>query len=169
MDKCQRLPSSKPDFEAIAENSADVILQVSLDGIAQYASSASLRMFGYRPDEIVGRSAKDFVHPDDLHRIQTAFSSYRSGTSGGEATQFRMRSKDGATIWVEEHARLVTQHNGSDPSSVVIILRDISGMKLLEQRLEALANTDGLTGLLNRRTFDEGAACRVGKDSLGKR
>jgi diguanylate cyclase (GGDEF)-like protein len=37
----------------------------------------------------------------------------------------------------------------------VIVLRDVTERKLLEDRLSAMAMTDGLTGLANRRAFDE--------------
>jgi diguanylate cyclase (GGDEF)-like protein/PAS domain S-box-containing protein len=143
------------DFRAIAESSADVILQVGLDGVAQYASGASVRVFGYKPSEIVGRTAAEFIHPEDLPRVQHALASYRAGTSTGGTVEFRMRRKDGTLAWVEERAHVIKAQDHSAARAVVIVLRDISERKRLEQQLRDLANTDGLTGLMNRRHFDE--------------
>jgi diguanylate cyclase (GGDEF)-like protein len=65
-----------------------------------------------------------------------------------------MVRKDGTIIWVEGSGRMVSD---PDKGSVdfVIVMRDITERKALETKLSALALTDGLTGLANRRAFDE--------------
>ena len=154
----RREPATRPsavDYRLLAESSADVILQVGLDGVAQYASPASFRLFGYHGHEMVGRTAADFVHPDDVKLIQAAFARYRAGESDGESLEFRMRKKDGTLVWVEERAHVIRDHEGGPAKAMVILLRDVTDRKQLEQQLEALAKIDGLTGLLNRRAFDE--------------
>jgi diguanylate cyclase (GGDEF)-like protein len=42
-----------------------------------------------------------------------------------------------------------------EPSEIVLVMRDVTERKKLEAQLSALALTDSLTGLLNRRAFDE--------------
>ncbi|MCL7945415.1 sensor domain-containing diguanylate cyclase [Marinobacter sp. ATCH36] len=43
----------------------DVVCVVDIDGRFLSVSAASERVFGYRPDEMIGRTAFDFMHPDD--------------------------------------------------------------------------------------------------------
>jgi len=52
--------------QRIFDTSLDLILVVDRRGEFLRASPSSLAILGYRPDELIGRSAKEFVHPDDL-------------------------------------------------------------------------------------------------------
>lgn len=54
-------------FKALVENVAEVISIINRSGEFVYRSPATERMFGYMPAEYVGKSAFDFVHPDDLN------------------------------------------------------------------------------------------------------
>jgi diguanylate cyclase (GGDEF)-like protein len=61
--------------------------------------------------------------------------------------------KDGCHVWLENKVRLLANDNGK--LQVIICTRDITQRKLLEDRLAQLALLDGLTGIYNRRAFDE--------------
>jgi diguanylate cyclase (GGDEF)-like protein len=56
---------------------------------------------------------------------------------------------------VESNTRLVRDPATGAPSDLVLTLRDISLKKQIETELAALARTDGLTGVANRRAFDD--------------
>jgi diguanylate cyclase (GGDEF)-like protein len=55
---------------------------------------------------------------------------------------------------MEMNARLVRDSAGAI-IEIVAAMRDVSDRKVLEDKLAALAMTDGLTGIANRRAFDE--------------
>jgi len=74
----------------------------------------------------------------------------------------RVRKRNGEYLWVEAALRVVHDPGAGVPSGILNIVRDISERKRSEQQLqdayravEALALTDGLTGLANRRRFDQ--------------
>ncbi|HEY7775533.1 MAG TPA: GGDEF domain-containing protein, partial [Kineobactrum sp.] len=54
-------------------------------------------------------------------------------------------------------------------SEYIVELRDVSHRKALEARLEQLATRDHLTGLLNRRAFDDLAAREIGRSQRHQR
>ena len=53
-------------YRVLAENSIDMIGVSDLEGTLVYVSPSSLTLFGFQPEEMVGRSGFDFIHPDDL-------------------------------------------------------------------------------------------------------
>ena len=57
------------DFRALVESPQDIITVIEQGGIIRYESPAVRRMLGYEPDENVGNSGLDLVHPDDRDRV----------------------------------------------------------------------------------------------------
>jgi diguanylate cyclase (GGDEF)-like protein len=66
----------------------------------------------------------------------------------------RVRRKDGTVVWLEVSPNLVLDPKTGEPRETILVLRDITERKRLEQKLEEMALTDGLTGLANRHAFD---------------
>jgi diguanylate cyclase (GGDEF)-like protein/PAS domain S-box-containing protein len=139
----------------LADNTTDVITRLGPDLRHEYVSPASSDLLGYEPAERVGRHAVEIVHPADRSQWAEALAN-----SQGEAqtqASYRALRKDGSYVWVEENRRRLPASDG-----FVVSIRDISkrkeAEKLLEEangRLEVLAREDALTGLANRRQFDE--------------
>lgn len=149
------MPQDEVDFQFLTENIADVVCRVSREMVVQYVSPSSLDVLGWMPEELVGTGPGYLVHPEDLPLLlETAA---RNDASDGEnkAATVRMRKKDGSFIWAEVKPRVVRDPQTGEPREAVIVIRDVSERKQLEEKLAALAMTDGLTGLRNRRAFDE--------------
>jgi len=62
------LRESEERFRGLIENTVDWVWEMDADFRYTYASPRSIDLFGYRPDELVGRSAFDFMSPDDAAR-----------------------------------------------------------------------------------------------------
>ena len=57
-------------LRSVMENSNEVVKVLDLDGTLRYASPAFGRVFGYDPEEVVGKmNVLDHVHPDDLPHV----------------------------------------------------------------------------------------------------
>jgi PAS domain S-box-containing protein len=65
--------------QRIFDTSLDLILVVDRRGNFLRVSPSSLAILGYEPDEMIGRSAQDFVHPDDLDSTRDNMRSARRG------------------------------------------------------------------------------------------
>jgi diguanylate cyclase (GGDEF)-like protein/PAS domain S-box-containing protein len=142
-------------FQFLAENSVDTICRVGLDHIVRYASPSSTRLLGWKPEELVGTGPDALVLPEDLPVLIAAANRIYSPEVDNSPATVRMRRKDGAVIWVEINARLVRDSSTGEPLETVLVMRDITERKLFEEKLLAEALTDSLTGLANRRAFDE--------------
>ena len=62
--------------------------------------------------------------------------------------------KDGRRLYVAVEAALIRDETGQIVG-VIETLRDLTAVKSAESRLRSLAGLDGLTGIANRRTFEE--------------
>lgn len=154
--------ASEIRYRLLAENTADMITCMDATGRRTFVSGASFGLLGFRPEELLGKKAIDIAHPDDALQMRAMVIRLRSG-GGTETLRYRARHKDGRFVWVEVSGQRIS---GSD--ELVFALRDASHRKAMEDHLEAvnhrlasLAATDDLTGLPNRRTFNEALASEI--------
>ena len=148
-------------FRLLAENSGDVVILSDMDGTRRYVSPAAERVLGWRPDDLVGRNAMEFIHPEDAPAFSNALKAMGEGIQE-TLTCYRLRRPDGSWVWVEGLARVQKTTDGAQTEGYIIVLRDATERKAAEFRLrdaldcmERMAATDGLTGLANRRHLDE--------------
>jgi diguanylate cyclase (GGDEF)-like protein/PAS domain S-box-containing protein len=143
------------DFEFLAENCVDIICRAGLDRIFQYVSPASFYVLGWKPEEMTGRPVDDFILAADLPVLMATIARNSSSDDQVGSATIRMLKKDGSTTWMENRARLVRDSVTGEVVEFVVVMRDVSERKRWEEQLSALALTDSLTGLPNRRAFDE--------------
>jgi diguanylate cyclase (GGDEF)-like protein/PAS domain S-box-containing protein len=161
----QRLMESEARYRLLAEHSSDLIVQLDRDLVRRYVSPACRDMLGYEPDELVGIESIAMAHPDDAQRMARVFGSLLSGREDRQMAVSRIRHRNGSWVWVEAQLQALKDPHTGQPTGIVGALRDISARREVEERLaeatrrlEALAGEDGLTGLANRRSFDEALA-----------
>jgi diguanylate cyclase (GGDEF)-like protein/PAS domain S-box-containing protein len=145
----------------VTENSRDVIILADFDGHRRYVSAAAQRMAGWKPEDLMRQGSLDLVHPDDLPEAKRALLRLRSGEDETQL-ECRARTREGSYIWIQANLRTVRNPATGKPSAVLNTMRDISARKEAEAKLqevyralEALALTDPLTHLANRRRFDQ--------------
>jgi diguanylate cyclase (GGDEF)-like protein/PAS domain S-box-containing protein len=148
------LAAKEANFRVLAEGSSDMVTRVGLDEQIHYASPSSIRIVGWRPDQLVGTPALAGVNPEDLVRVEEAVAALKHGDTEEARIAYRTRHREKSEIWVESTLRVTRTVTGK-VDGVVAITRDVSQQKKLEGKLETLAIEDGLTGLANRRRFDE--------------
>lgn len=77
-------------YASLVEDAFEFIVVITPDFTVEFASRPITHQLGIAPEDIVGRSVADFVHPDDLHRALIHMSSWGHGMPGG-STSFRLR------------------------------------------------------------------------------
>jgi diguanylate cyclase (GGDEF)-like protein/PAS domain S-box-containing protein len=136
-------------FQFLAENSTDVICRAGADTVLHYVSPSSFRVLGWKPEEMIGKRPDDFIFGEDRSFLPA------SQIAGLDGSAVRMRKKDGTTAWIEIRYRVVCDSPDGEPREKVIVMRDITERKHLEEQLSVLEITDSRTGLSTHRTFDE--------------
>jgi len=129
----EALQHSEEYLRSLIENAVDVITVLNRDGTRRYVSPSVERATGYRPEELIGKSPFELVHPDDAPVLRNLFESGIAQPDLIVKREFRLKSKDGT--WRIHEA---TGHNLlADPvvAGVVINSRDITDRKRMERRL----------------------------------
>ena len=93
------------------------------------------------------------IHPDDLDDVKNKININSDNNEFTYTFDYRMRNISGKYIWVRSINNMIRDDDGS----YVIrgLLLDINDEKKNEQHIIYLAEHDTLTGLLNRRRFQE--------------
>ena len=117
-------------------------------------------MLGYSRDEVPDtlHAWDSLVHPDDAAARVLAWEAHLLGSTATFETEFRIRHKQGHWVWMQARGRVVERAADGQPLRVAGLRMNITHRKETEARLEGLAHTDALTGVLNRRRFTDLAA-----------
>jgi diguanylate cyclase (GGDEF)-like protein/PAS domain S-box-containing protein len=110
-------------FELLAETLGEMVSRHAPDGSYTYASTGSRGLFGYEPEELVGRSAYEFLHPDDVDDVRGRHSKLGNGGDRVDI-RYRHRHKDGSYVECEATARAVRDETGG-LVEVIVVKRDI--------------------------------------------
>ncbi len=138
-------------FQFLAENSSDVICRAGSDAVLHYVSPSCFRVLGWKPEEMTGKRPDDFILSEDAHFIPDRL------ISGLEDSPLaiRMRKKDETVAWLEVRHRVLCDSATGELRETIIVMRDITERKTLEEQLSLLELTDSRTGLATHRGFDE--------------
>lgn len=129
-----------------------------------YFSARCASILGYDEDVEIARCRQDwinYIHPDDREQVVSALKLHTDRTTKYYYAEYRARARDGTYRWVLDRGQALWNRNG-DVLRVAGSFTDITDRKRYEQqlqeakgKLEELAMRDGLTGLKNRRAFQE--------------
>jgi diguanylate cyclase (GGDEF)-like protein/PAS domain S-box-containing protein len=129
--------------------SLDMICIAGFDGYFKRVNPSFERVLGYSEEDLLGRPFLEFVHPDDRKSTEEEAAAIATGTG---TVQFRNRylAKDGSMHWIEWTSQPLVEEK-----VIYAVARDVTERSKLEEELHLLSQHDALTGLFNRRRFEE--------------
>lgn len=151
----QALVAKEANFRLLAEQSSDMVTRIGLDNRLIYVSPSCVRITGWSAEELLDTSALAGIHPDDMERVEQVIAALKNGEAEEARFVYRQRHRDKGEIWAEAALHVTPAADSGGIDGVVAVMRDITEQKDLQDRLASLAATDALTGLANRRAFDE--------------
>ena len=133
----EALRESEARFHALVQNALDIVMVTDAQGTIRYVSPSVERVLGYRSEEMIGTSAAEYVHPDDLERAlgELAEAASKPGVHP-VAVETRVQHKDGS--W--RHLEGIANNLLDDPTvgGMVFNHRDVTERKRAEEEIRRL-------------------------------
>lgn len=137
----QELKNEKDLLRLVTENSTDMISRHALDGTYLYVTPSCEQLMGYTPDELMGKNAFDFFHPDDKEKVDEAHKVLHNNPINTNVTvTYRKKTKSGEYKWVETVSRATVNSDDNDTVEIQANTRDISTRKKYEDELSEALN-----------------------------
>src|SRR2546425_696349 len=95
------LRRSEEYFRLLIENASDVIIVLNSDGTVRYQSPSAERVLGYKPEDAIGKSGFEFIHPDDLPNVTNAFADAIKSPGATLSIEMRARHRDSSWRMLE--------------------------------------------------------------------
>jgi len=165
----QAFRESESRLNRITDNMLDIISQTDIEGVYQYVSPSHKDVLGYELIYLLGKSAFEFVHPDDLETVLNATKRCRETKMPGKL-EYRYRHANGHYLWLETVGNLLFDNNGQI-TGVIFCGRDITerkkteeALRLSEERFFKIFNAS--PSIISITTFKEGLFINVNESFL---
>jgi len=128
------IQESERQFRQLAENLQDMIDRHTPNGTCIYVSPSCKSILGYRPVELVGHSALEIIHPDDVRIIRKYKTEVTKKNPAGTVT-YRAKHKDGHYIWLESSLQGIFDEKTGELLEIYGVTRDITDRIEAEEAL----------------------------------
>ena len=132
--KTEQLRTSERRYRRFVEGTDNLVTQVDTKGNFTFVNHAAEDVFGLTPEECVGLSAFEFIHPDDRERTQRAFARWVRNKTPSAGFENRQVSRTGEVRDMLWTTNLQYDKDG-ELASIVSIARDITERKAHEDHI----------------------------------
>ena len=163
-----RLRTSEERMRALLEHAHDAVISIDEHGHVSQWNRAAERLFGWSPIETIGQPVADLIVPPALRgEVASLVARYASAERLEDAHQrvtLQAIDRAGRQLSVEVS---LTATRVAGRWELTAFGHDVSERREFEARLRAMALSDGLTGLANRRGFMEALEKAVSRHARG--
>jgi len=150
---------SEQRFRHLADSSTEILTRCSPGGVRLYVSPACRAVLGYEPDELLGSSMLDSLHPADASKFVETLEWLERGADTAAAI-IRLQRKGGDFAWLEMNCQPLRDPETDAIEEIVTVARDITALMHMdhdpptdEGRLGELVGTG--RDIAERRTLEQ--------------
>ena len=140
-------------FRASFDDAPVGMALLDLEGRFVQVNEAFAEMLGYSIGTLVGRRMAEVTHTEHITADKASLADVIAGLRPSHVGETRLLRINGETLWVLVQTTVIQE--GDQPRYVLTHVQDITERKSYEGQLRYMADHDPLTGLYNRRRFEE--------------
>lgn len=138
----------------VTDNLSEPLFFIDPDGRIIYASQATSHVYGYEPEELIGKPSS-MLRPMDRVEAMSDYMDRIHKSGSAEVIETEALHRDGHRVEVE--LRTSPVYEGNEYLGLAAVAYDMTERRALEAELRRLAGTDQLTGVSNRMGYDKSA------------
>jgi PAS domain S-box-containing protein len=136
--KTKAAEESEKNYRRLVENLHDVASIVDRDGRITFVSPSATEILGYAPEEVVGRTLLELVHPDDVHYVDGHIQDLVRRRERRMKIEYRFRHKNGAYRTVSVRGSML-YGPGGEWLGRVAVTRDVTEERRMEKEIRLLS------------------------------
>lgn len=134
-EKKRLLIEREQRYRSVVEHAFDFITMHDPDGTYLYASPSCYDVLGYAPEEMIGKTGYEFLHPEDVQMaIQDHLAILQTDNRSNKIV--RIRKKDGRYIWTESISSSLLDSETGEIKEIIVVSRDITERIKKERNLQ---------------------------------
>jgi diguanylate cyclase (GGDEF)-like protein/PAS domain S-box-containing protein len=149
----EALRESEKRYRALYDDNPSMFFTVDFEGRVLSANHFGAEQLGYCVEELVGMPLAKLYLKSEKASVREHLETCIRNPETVQRREFCKVRKNGTMLWVRETARTAKAADGK--STVLIVCEDITDLHKLSEQLSYHASHDPLTGLVNRRTFED--------------
>jgi len=141
-------------FRSLLENSNDIIVTMTPEGIINYVSPSITHILGYPPAEVIGHSVLDFIHPQERESVRQRMQlSFTMPLQTLPPQTYQVVNRAGEWRWLE--STITNLLADESVGELVVNCRDVTDTYLTQQSLrnkenQLLTIANNLQGMILR-------------------
>jgi PAS domain S-box-containing protein len=146
----EQLRESEKRYSEIVEGTDNLITEVDVEGRLVFVNEAARKVFGLPPKACIGRSAFDFIHPDDRGKTYQSFLQWIEDKKSSVTFENRQMSRSGKVTDMHWTINLHFDDRGNI-TSIKSIARDITEQKRAQEALSWEAQVNQAAAELSQK------------------
>ncbi|MDW7673401.1 MAG: PAS domain S-box protein [Bacillota bacterium] len=147
----KKLAESEGKYRNLVERANDGIAIIQ-DNVIKFANKSLANILGYAVSELEGTEFAQYIHSEEADKIKDRYQRRMNGEQIESIYETVLQHRSGLRLAAEFNAGLIP-YEGREAN--LVIVRDITERKQVEEQLIYLSFHDKLTGLYNRAFFEE--------------